>query len=77
MAVAISRFASTLDGIARRFIRDLRFVQIAERDLGSGQHHIMGIATKLNRRIALSLAPLKLRLTLTLGQTPACLRRLH
>jgi SAM-dependent methyltransferase len=38
MAVAISRFASALDGIARGFIRDPRFVQIVERDLRSGQH---------------------------------------
>jgi ubiquinone/menaquinone biosynthesis C-methylase UbiE len=38
MAVAISRFASALDGIARGFIRDARFVEIMERDLRSGQH---------------------------------------
>jgi SAM-dependent methyltransferase len=38
MAVAISRFASALDGIARGFIRDPRFVQIVEQDLRTGQH---------------------------------------
>src|SRR5215472_3662369 len=32
MAVAISRFASALDGIARGFIRDPRFVQIVDQD---------------------------------------------
>jgi ubiquinone/menaquinone biosynthesis C-methylase UbiE len=38
MAVAISRFASALDGIARGFIRDPRFVQIVDQDLRTGQH---------------------------------------
>jgi SAM-dependent methyltransferase len=38
MAVAISRFASALDGIARGLIRDQRFVRIMEQDLKSGQH---------------------------------------
>jgi SAM-dependent methyltransferase len=38
MAVAISRFASALDGIARGLIRDPRFVQIMQRDLETGQH---------------------------------------
>ncbi len=38
MAVAISRFASALDGIARGLIRDPRFVQILEQDLRTGQH---------------------------------------
>jgi ubiquinone/menaquinone biosynthesis C-methylase UbiE len=38
MAVAISRFASALDGILRGLIRDPRFVQILEQDLRTGQH---------------------------------------
>jgi SAM-dependent methyltransferase len=38
LAVAISRFASALDGIARGLIRDPDFVQIVERDLMNGQH---------------------------------------
>ncbi len=38
MAVAISRFASALDGVARGFISDPRFVQILEQDLRTGQH---------------------------------------
>jgi SAM-dependent methyltransferase len=38
LAVAISRFASALDGIARGLIRDPRFVQIVEQDLITGQH---------------------------------------
>jgi ubiquinone/menaquinone biosynthesis C-methylase UbiE len=38
MAVAISRFASAFDGIARGLICDARFVQIMEQDLKAGQH---------------------------------------
>jgi ubiquinone/menaquinone biosynthesis C-methylase UbiE len=38
MAVAISRFASAFDGVARGFICDPRFVQIMEEDLKTGQH---------------------------------------
>ena len=38
MAVAISRFASALDGIGRGMIRDPEFFRIAEQDLKSGQH---------------------------------------
>jgi SAM-dependent methyltransferase len=38
LAVAISRFASALDGIGRGFIRDPDFVRILERDLKTGQH---------------------------------------
>lgn len=38
MAVAISRFASALDGIGRGLIRDPDFVRIVERDLRTGQH---------------------------------------
>lgn len=38
MAVAISRFASALDGIARGLIRDPRFVEIVRQDLATGQH---------------------------------------
>jgi SAM-dependent methyltransferase len=38
LAVAISRFASALDGIARGFIRDPDFVRIVEQDLKTGQH---------------------------------------
>jgi len=38
MAVAISRFASAIDGIARGFIRDPDFVRIMEQDLTTGQH---------------------------------------
>lgn len=39
MAVAISRFASAMDGIARGLIRDPEFVRIVEHDLKTGQHH--------------------------------------
>ena len=35
---AISRFASTLDGMARRLTKDPRFVEIRNRDLADGQH---------------------------------------
>ena len=38
LAVAISRFASALDGIARGLIRDPDFVRIVEQDLRTGQH---------------------------------------
>ncbi len=39
LAVAISRFASALDGIGRGLIRDPDFVRIVEQDLKTGQHH--------------------------------------
>jgi ubiquinone/menaquinone biosynthesis C-methylase UbiE len=35
---AISRYASTLDGLARKLSLDPRFVQIRDRDLADGQH---------------------------------------
>jgi len=38
MAVGISRFASTLDGLDSGFIDDPQFVQIMDRDLIDGQH---------------------------------------
>lgn len=38
LAVAISRFASALDGIGRGLIRDPDFVRIMEQDLKTGQH---------------------------------------
>jgi SAM-dependent methyltransferase len=38
LAVAISRFASALDGIGRGSIRDPDFVRIVEQDLKTGQH---------------------------------------
>src|ERR1700722_3523209 len=38
LAVAISRFASALDGIGRGLIRDPDFVRIVEQDLKTGQH---------------------------------------
>ncbi len=38
LAVAISRFASALDGIARGLIRDPDFVRVLEQDLKTGQH---------------------------------------
>src|SRR5580693_1915687 len=38
LAVAISRFASALDGIGRGFIRDPDFIGIVEQDLKTGQH---------------------------------------
>lgn len=37
-AAAISRYASTLDGLARKLTRDPRFVEIRNRDLDDGQH---------------------------------------
>jgi SAM-dependent methyltransferase len=38
LAVAISRFASALDGIGRGLIRDPDFVRIVDQDLRTGQH---------------------------------------
>jgi hypothetical protein len=38
LAVAISRFASSLDGIGRGMLRDAQFARIAEQDLKDGQH---------------------------------------
>jgi hypothetical protein len=38
LAVAISRFASALDGISRGLIRDAEFLRIVEKDLETGQH---------------------------------------
>jgi ubiquinone/menaquinone biosynthesis C-methylase UbiE len=38
LAAAISRFASTLDGLRKHFMDDPQFVQIAEQDLADGQH---------------------------------------
>ena len=38
MAVAISRFASSMDGIGRGMFRDPQFARIAEQDLKDGQH---------------------------------------
>jgi SAM-dependent methyltransferase len=38
LAVAISRFASALDGISRGLIRDPDFVRIVKQDLKTGQH---------------------------------------
>jgi SAM-dependent methyltransferase len=38
LAVAISRFASALDGISRGLIRDPDFVRIVEHDLKTGEH---------------------------------------
>ncbi len=37
-AVAISRFASAVDGLVRGFVRDPEFVKIVERDLRDGRH---------------------------------------
>jgi ubiquinone/menaquinone biosynthesis C-methylase UbiE len=37
-AAAISRFASTFDGLARGFLADPEFEQIVERDVHDGQH---------------------------------------
>ena len=37
-AAAISRFASTFDGLARGFLADPRFERVVERDLRDGQH---------------------------------------
>jgi ubiquinone/menaquinone biosynthesis C-methylase UbiE len=38
IVAAISRYASTLDGLARRRFRDPAFVRIRDRDLAEGQH---------------------------------------
>lgn len=38
LAVAISRFASALDGMGRGLIRDPEFVRLMEEDLKTGQH---------------------------------------
>lgn len=38
VAAAISRYASALDGMARRLTQDPRFVAIRNRDLSDGQH---------------------------------------
>lgn len=38
LAVAISRFASALDGIGRGLIADPKFLRIVEQDLNTGQH---------------------------------------
>lgn len=38
LAVAVSRFASALDGIARGLIRDPEFVRIMQEDYKTGQH---------------------------------------
>jgi SAM-dependent methyltransferase len=37
-AAAISRFASTYDGLLRGFLEDSRFEEIVERDVREGQH---------------------------------------
>jgi ubiquinone/menaquinone biosynthesis C-methylase UbiE len=39
LAVAISRFASALDGLCRGFLKDPQFAEIVRCDLTSGQHH--------------------------------------
>ena len=38
VAAAISRFASTYDGLLRGFLEDARFQEIVERDVREGQH---------------------------------------
>ncbi|HJQ52491.1 MAG TPA: class I SAM-dependent methyltransferase [Gemmatimonadaceae bacterium] len=38
LAAAISRWASTLDGLSRELLRDEEFARIMERDLRDGQH---------------------------------------
>jgi ubiquinone/menaquinone biosynthesis C-methylase UbiE len=38
VAAAISRYASTLDGLVRKLSADPRFVEIRDRDLADGQH---------------------------------------
>src|SRR5262249_45994138 len=38
LAAAISRFASTLDGLCRGLLKDPRFAEIVRRDLTDGQH---------------------------------------
>jgi ubiquinone/menaquinone biosynthesis C-methylase UbiE len=38
LAVGISRFASTMDGLRRGLLKDPRFAEIAKQDLATGQH---------------------------------------
>jgi ubiquinone/menaquinone biosynthesis C-methylase UbiE len=38
LAVGISRFASTMDGLRRGLLKDPRFAEIAKQDLSNGQH---------------------------------------
>jgi SAM-dependent methyltransferase len=38
LAVAISRFASALDGLCRGFLKDPEFAEIVRQDLATGQH---------------------------------------
>ena len=38
LAVGISRFASTMDGLRRGFLKDTRFSEIVDQDLKDGQH---------------------------------------
>src|SRR5262249_41001075 len=38
LAAAISRFASTFDGLSRGFLRDSQFADIVRGDLANGQH---------------------------------------
>ncbi|MBT3342677.1 MAG: class I SAM-dependent methyltransferase [Gemmatimonadetes bacterium] len=38
LAIGISRFASALDGLLRRFVDDEAFIEMMERDLDQGQH---------------------------------------
>ena len=38
LAIGISRFASTFDGLRKSFLKDPRFAEIVRRDLTSGQH---------------------------------------
>jgi ubiquinone/menaquinone biosynthesis C-methylase UbiE len=38
LAAAISRFASTFDGLRKSFLKDPRFAEIVRQDLASGQH---------------------------------------
>jgi SAM-dependent methyltransferase len=42
IAACISRFASTYDGVTRRYLDDPAFERIAEEDVGSGQHRNPG-----------------------------------
>lgn len=39
LAVGISRFASTLDGLSSGFLKDPKFAEIVFKDLESGHHH--------------------------------------
>jgi ubiquinone/menaquinone biosynthesis C-methylase UbiE len=41
-AAAISRFASSFDGLLRNFVKDARFFRIGQRDLKDGQHRNPG-----------------------------------